>query len=116
MNLPERIEVQLKRQHRRRIRLINHALVFTALNLGIWLHYLSFTRFQPNALIDRLVVTLVWSLLLIMHYINYRQGNALDRLLRLQTRKPKREGEAVYLDDDGELVYLEEDMARRQRS
>lgn len=76
-------EQRVRRAYRRRTWLINHLLIFVALNAAIWLHYLSFALradvFHVNALMDRVIVTLVWVMLLAAHWVNARQAAALER-------------------------------------
>ena len=122
------IEWRVKRKYRRKGRkvwMFNHTLIFVAVNGAIWLNYLSFVGqadFQLNVLIDRVIVSVAWLILLIMHYVNYRMGETLDRevereiererRLRLQLgyddEKPKHENDGyaplTSLIDDGEFA------------
>ncbi|MBN1963812.1 MAG: hypothetical protein JW910_04140, partial [Anaerolineae bacterium] len=96
------IERRVRRFYRRQTWLMNHMLIFVAFVSAIWLHYLSFAlrdeMFHVNALMDRVIVTLVWFILLVVHYLNARQAAAMereiDRLAREETgqrpARPKR--------------------------
>jgi type VI protein secretion system component VasK len=101
------IESEMQRKYRRKVWMLNHTLVFAAINIAIWLHYTSFAfphYIHPNVIMDRVIVTVGWTILLIMHYLNYRQGEAL-------TREIEQERALRHLSDDDEKAKHEQDQA-----
>ncbi len=114
------IFLRIRRRYRRRNHFILHLFAFVGINAGMWIDWLDMTAYRydayaPYSLGPRLGFMAFWGVVLLLHYIRLRMGEAEDRELENALEREYERQQPLYYEEMdeyyGDYAHLSDDPA-----